>query len=76
VETGLILYSFTTIGDKFFGKFLDLIRFLLEVLDGLTLDLDHLLEVVALDHQLRNGLFVVGLIDPADLDQHIQSLVL
>ncbi len=71
MKTGLILNPFTAIGNKLLGKFLDLISFLLEVLDGLTFDLDHLLEVVALDHQLRDGLFIVGLIDPADLDQHI-----
>lgn len=46
------------------------------MLDGLTFDLDHLLEVVALDHQLRDGLLVVGLVNPADFDQHVQSLVL
>lgn len=46
------------------------------MLDGLTFDLDHLLEVVALDNQLRNGLFVVGLVNTADFDQDIESLVL
>lgn len=76
VEAGLVLDPFTAISHELLGELLDLISLLLQVLDGLAFDLDHLLEVVALDHQLRNGLFVVGLVDPADLDQHVQPLVL
>lgn len=46
------------------------------MLDSFAFDFYHLLEVIALDNELRNGLFVVSLVDSTDLYQHIQSLVL
>lgn len=76
LKTSLILDPFAAIGDKFLSEFLDFISFFLELLDRLAFNLDHLLKVVALKDKIRNGLFIMCLVDSADLDQHIQSFVL
>lgn len=76
LKTSLIFDPFAAVGDKLLGEFLDFVSFFLELLDRLALNLDHLLEVVALKDEIRNGLFIMCLVDSADLDQHIQSFVL
>lgn len=76
LKTSLILYPFAAISNKLLCEFLDFIGLFLELLDRLTFYLDHLLKVVALKNKIRNGLFVVGLVDSADLDQHVQSFML
>jgi hypothetical protein len=68
LKTGFILDSFTAIGDKLFSEFLYLISFLFELLNRLTLTFDHLFEVIALKNKIRNGLLIVGFIDPTNFD--------
>lgn len=68
LKASLILNPFATVGDKLLGEFLDFVSFFLELLDRFALNLDHLLEVVALKDKIRNGLFIVCLVDSADLD--------
>lgn len=75
LQTVLILYFLATIGYKLLSELLDLVDLLLELEDGLALSLDHFLEVVALDNQFRDCLFVVCLVSSADLDQDIEALV-
>jgi hypothetical protein len=41
------------------------------MLDGFTFSFDHFFEVVALKHQIRDGLFVLSLIPSANLDQNV-----
>jgi hypothetical protein len=71
-----IFYTLTAVGNELLCKFFDFFSFLLELLNGLTFSLDHLLEVIALKHKLRDSLFVMGLVAPADLDKHIKSFML
>jgi hypothetical protein len=50
METGLVLDAFTAVSHKLLGEFFNLVSLLLELRDRLTLNLNHLLEVVALQH--------------------------
>lgn len=72
----LILYSFAAVGDKFLGQFFDLVDFLFELLDRLTFDFDHFLEVVAFEDKVGNRFLVVSLVSSTDLNKHVQSLML
>lgn len=76
LKTSLIFNPFAAVGYKLLGEFLDFVSFFLELLDRLALNLDHLFEIVALKDKIRNGLFIVCLVDSADFDQNIQSFVL
>lgn len=72
----LVLYFLAIVSNKLFGQLFDLISLALQLLDRLALDLDHLLEIVALGDQIRDSFLVVSLVSLANLDQNVQSLML
>ena len=72
----LILNLLITIGNKLFGKFFNLLSFFLQLLDSLTLDLNHFFEVIALNNQFRDSLLVLSFVYSTNFNQNIQPLVL
>ena len=76
MKTGLVFYASTAISYKFFCELLYLVSFLFQLGDSFTLYLYHLFEVVALKYKVRNGLFIVGFVDPANFDEHVESFML
>jgi hypothetical protein len=68
LQACLVLDSFTTVCHELLGQFLDLISLLFELLDRLAFDFNHFLEVIALNHEIRDGFFVMSFVDSANLD--------
>ena len=76
LQTLLILNPFAAISNKFFGKFFNLINFLLELLDGFALYFDHLFKVITLENEIRYRLFVMSFIPSANFYQNVQPFML
>ena len=70
-EVFLVFDPLVTVTNEFLGQFLYLFGFLFQLLDGFIFNPYHLLEVVTLEYQIRNGLFIMSLIASANLDQDI-----
>lgn len=76
IQDGLILYFLKAILQELLGKLLDFLNFLVQVLNCRLLQVYHFLQVVALEHQVGDALFVLGFVLLAYFDQHIQPLML
>jgi hypothetical protein len=76
METCLVLDAFAAVCHKFFSELLYLISFLLQLSDSFALDFYHLFEVVAFEHKVGNGFFIMGFVYSANFDEHVESFVL
>jgi len=71
LQISLVLNLLIAVRDELFRKFFDLFNLFLKLLDSFTFDFDHFFEIVALNHQIRNGFLIMSFIPPADFYQNI-----
>ena len=70
-EVFLVLDPLVAVTNEFLGQLLYLFGFLFQLLNGFIFNPYHLLEVVTLEYQIRNGLFIMSLIASANFDEDI-----
>ena len=71
IQNCLIFHFFITVLEEFLCQLLNLLNFFIELFDGVLLQRYHLLQIVTLEHQIRDGFLILGLILLTNFYQNI-----